>query len=229
MIKAVIFDLDGTLLDRKRSLVRFVQMQHDTHLNGHADIPGEDYIKHFLHYDDNGYVSKEKVYARLKDRYQLDNRTAEALYADYQTSFHDHCVPLEGLHTLMSYLESSTLRTGLITNGLTTFQNRTIEALGLQEFFDCVFISEEEGIKKPAEQIFQRCLDRLGVKATEAIYVGDHPDNDIRGAAHVGLKTIWVENDVYENPDWADEQIRSLAEIPDRIQVLNRRFIHENQ
>ncbi len=229
MIKAIIFDLDGTLLDRNSSLRRFVKQQHDTYLHGHGAVSGDDYIKHFLHYDDNGYVSKEKVYARLKDRYQWDHRVSEELYADYQNTFHDHCVPIDGLHTLMNDLKNSTLKTGLITNGLTTFQNRSIEALGIRDYFDCVLISEEEGIKKPAEQIFERCLKRLDVKAAEAIYVGDHPDNDIRGAARVGLKTIWVENDVYEKPEWADEYIRSLAEIPDRIEVLNRRVIHENQ
>ncbi len=65
MVKAVLFDLDGTLLDRDASVERFVSVQYDRlseHLN---HIPKNDYIARFIELDCHGHVWKDKVYQSL--------------------------------------------------------------------------------------------------------------------------------------------------------------------
>jgi len=77
MIKAVIFDLDGTLLDRDSSLKLFVQDQYKRYSKELAHIPKQEYISRFIELDHKGYVWKDKVYQQLLAEYDLSNLTWE--------------------------------------------------------------------------------------------------------------------------------------------------------
>jgi HAD superfamily hydrolase (TIGR01549 family) len=69
---------------------------------------------------------------------------------------------------------------------------KSLRKVGLSEFFNVVVVSEEVGWRKPSGRIFQDALNRLQIKACEAIYIGDSPNEDIKGAKQAGLKTIFV-------------------------------------
>jgi putative hydrolase of the HAD superfamily len=53
-------------------------------------------------------------------------------------------------------------------------------------------ISEAVGVKKPDARIFAQALAAVGCRASQAWFVGDHPVNDVLGAAAVGLRPIWL-------------------------------------
>ena len=69
---------------------------------------------------------------------------------------------------------------------------KSLRKIGICNFFNAVVVSEDVGWRKPCSQIFQDMLNRLQIKAEDAIYVGDSPIEDIRGAKEAGLKTIFV-------------------------------------
>ena len=69
---------------------------------------------------------------------------------------------------------------------------KSLRHLGINAFFNVVVVSEENGWRKPSTKIFQDALNKLGVEAKEAIYIGDSPIEDIKGAKEAGLKTIFV-------------------------------------
>jgi HAD superfamily hydrolase (TIGR01549 family) len=69
---------------------------------------------------------------------------------------------------------------------------KSLRKLGISEFFNAVVVSNEVGWRKPSVHIFQEALNRLQVQADEAVYVGDSPIEDIKGAKQIGLKTIFV-------------------------------------
>jgi putative hydrolase of the HAD superfamily len=94
-----------------------------------------------------------------------------------------------------------------------------IKAMGIEEYFDIILISEWEGIKKPDPQIFKRALDQLNVTSNESIFVGDHPDNDIKAAQNVGMKGIW-KKDFQWNDVEADFIVDDLGELPLIIENL---------
>lgn len=229
MIRAIIFDLDGTLLDRNASLIQFIKNQHKHRLSDQTKVPLSEYIKDFREYDNNGYVPKVNVYEKLQNTYGWDESLSRHLWKDFQERFHEHCVPMSGLEELLQELSSSDLQKGLITNGETLFQSRTIDALQIEKYFDSILISEREGIRKPETEIFSRCLEQMKVEPEEAVYIGDHPENDIKAASKLGLKTIWIENDVYEEPDMADFTVGTLSQISNVIEKMNRRTTNENQ
>jgi HAD superfamily hydrolase (TIGR01549 family) len=69
---------------------------------------------------------------------------------------------------------------------------KSLRKVGINEFFNVVVVSEENGWRKPSAQIFQDALKRLQVAADEVVYVGDSPLEDIGGAKGAGLKTVFV-------------------------------------
>ena len=212
MIKAVLFDLDGTLLDRDESVKRFIQSQYDRIKRVVGHIPRETYINRFIELDQRGYVWKDKVYQQLVDEYNITEMTWEELLQDYIAVFKHHCVPVPNLITTLEKLKNCNIRLGLITNGRGQFQLGNIKALGIEKYFYTILISEWEGIKKPDPEIFNRALKQLEVSAHMSIFVGDHPENDVKAARNVGMKGIWKRDPQWEQVN-ADYIIDDLAEL----------------
>ena len=69
---------------------------------------------------------------------------------------------------------------------------KSLRALGISEFFSLVVVSDDVGWRKPSSHIFQTALNKLQIRASEAIYIGDSPNEDIKGAKAAGLKTVFV-------------------------------------
>ncbi|TKD72520.1 HAD family hydrolase [Pseudalkalibacillus hwajinpoensis] len=211
MIKAVLFDLDGTLLNRKASVENFIHDQYKRLLKELEMVDESDYCARFIELDDNGYRWKDEVYKQLVEEYKLAI-TSEELLDDYLEFFQFHCIPYEGLSDLLFSLKNLNYLMGLISNGRTDFQLRNFQALGIEGHFDSVHISEEEGVKKPDPHIFRQALRRLNVQPDEAVYVGDHHENDIIGAKSAGLKTIWKKDDQVSKGE-ENASVHSLLDI----------------
>jgi putative hydrolase of the HAD superfamily len=114
---------------------------------------------------------------------------------------------------MLDALKGKKMKLGMITNGFERFQDNNIKALHISEYFDEILISESEGIKKPDPAIFIRATSRLGVKPEEAVFVGDHPTNDIEASLKVGMKAIWKEDLFYREPVHSTWTIKDLVEI----------------
>jgi putative hydrolase of the HAD superfamily len=84
--------------------------------------------------------------------------------------------------------------------------------LGIDRYFDAILVSEWEGIKKPDPQIFIRALEKLSISPNESIFIGDHPENDVKAAQNVGMKGIWKRDFQWNNVE-ADSIVDDLVEI----------------
>lgn len=213
MIQAVIFDLDGTLLDRDSSLESFIGKQYDRFSKLGEHIIKKDYMERFIQLDCHGYVWKDKVYRSLIEEFKITQVSWQDLLDDYETQFIHHCIPFPRAIETINLLKQQNYLLGLITNGLERFQSRSIQGLGLRDHFNTVLISEAENIKKPQPEIFHRALSRLGVTGKTSVYVGDNPEADILGAKNAGLKTIWKRNKFWLEPNQSDAVINELDEI----------------
>lgn len=214
-MKAILFDLDGTLLDRDNSLQQFVAAQYQRFITYLHHVPVDKYGFRFIELDCRGHVWKDKVYQQLVNEYSISGLSWSQLLEDYETHFMQYCVPFPHLFFMLDTLQEHKYSLGIITNGHGTFQTCAIQGLGIEHYFDAVLVSETEGIKKPDIQIFQRALDKLGVDANASVFVGDHPQTDIEGAKNAGTKTIWKKDLYWPVIFEADATIEDLAEIPD--------------
>lgn len=100
--------------------------------------------------------------------------------------------------------------------------HKSLRILGINSFFDAIVISDEVGWRKPSAKIFQDALYKLGVEAKNAVYIGDSPIEDIKGAKQVGLKTIFIPSqfntlkDLIESkqkPDYIAEDLLSISKL----------------
>ncbi len=220
MIRAVIFDMDETLLDRQGSLRRFAAAQHARHPETLAGLSVSAFVERFVTLDNNGALWKDEVYRRILDENRITAIAPQTLLDEYIADFHSHCQGFAGLAAMVAELIADGRRLGVITNGTFPFQLRNFRALGVADHFDAVLVSEQEGIRKPDPEIFRRALARLGVSAGEAVFVGDNPEADIRGAQAVGMRTIYRPNRFWPECDFADAACADLPELP----AILRRF-----
>ena len=219
-VKAVFFDLDGTLLDRDASIQQFVAVQYDRLITHPGHISKTDYVTRFIELDCHGHVWKDRVYQSLVEKFSLKQISWQSLLEDYETQFRFHCVPFQYLLETLSQLKQEGYLLGMITNGLGQFQSRVIDGLGIRDYFDAILISEIEQVRKPQPEIFQRAIARLGVTALESVFVGDHPEADMMGAKNAGMKTIWKRNSNWLQPE-ADAIIHDLDAIPSILQQFH--------
>ena len=100
-------------------------------------------------------------------------------------------------------------------------QRAKLKSLGLESLVDIVVVSGEEGMHKPAAELFHRAAERLCVDPSRCLYVGDNPVNDVGGAIGAGMHAIWLRTDM----SWPDEtprpphSIRSLGAL---VRVLQQ-------
>ncbi|HJN91155.1 MAG TPA: HAD family hydrolase [Dehalococcoidia bacterium] len=117
--------------------------------------------------------------------------------------------------------------TTLITNGDSAEQRLKLDRVGLNDYFPQPVISAEFGAQKPAAEIFLHTVGTLGVRPSEAIYIGNSYGNDVEGAAGAGLDSIWFNErgsaapvDATLHPDHTCAHLRSVGaalgiEFPD--------------
>lgn len=219
-IKALFFDLDGTLLDRESSLLKFAGCQYDRFSNELSLIDKENYINIFIELDARGYVWKDKVYSQLLEKFKIQSLTAEDLLYDYITNFKHSCIGFPHLHEVLESLLQMGIKLGLVSNGKTHFQMANIKALGIEGYFNTILISEEVGLRKPDSRIFQKGMEALAVSASQCIFVGDHPENDVAASKRAGMMGIWKRDDYWHSAE-ADYTIENLSEL---LMIVHKEF-----
>jgi putative hydrolase of the HAD superfamily len=213
-IRAVIFDLDGTLLDRQATFELHLAEQAKRLVGFLPSDLTPDYVQRMLVLDQNGYAPRDQFYRDAEAELHLPVGAASVLLADFRQHFPEQCIPFAGMHETLQVLRDRGIVLGLITNGTVEMQGRKIERLGIAPLFDVIIISEAEGVRKPDPRIFRSALERLQVPASSAVYVGDNPEADIRGARNCGLGAIWKRDGFWPAPPEPDWVIDDLAEIP---------------
>lgn len=213
-LKAVIFDLDNTLLDRTKTFRRFAYGWTERYFGHVADAAS--IAERVIALDEDGYKDKRELFRELLDELPWsDKPELDALMDDYARHYVHHACLMDHALETVSQLRAA-YRIGLITNGRTAIQYGKIDRLGIRELFDFILVSEEAGVKKPHAAIFEMALERVGASAGECVYIGDHPKNDIEGAGLAGLHTIWME----VNQPWREDiavrpghRIKRLSEL----------------
>lgn len=121
---------------------------------------------------------------------------------------------------MLEGLKNNKTALGMITNGFGQFQMENIKALNIDQYFDVILVSEWEGMKKPNPQIFLNALEKLNVEPSESVFIGDHPENDVKAAQNVGMKGIWKRDNQWTDIE-ADAIIDDYLKLPEILKKLN--------
>jgi len=110
-------------------------------------------------------------------------------------------------------LKEMGLKLGVVTGGYELDIGQILPRAGLEQFFDVCVGYDTIGKRKPDPEAFKHALKQLKVKPEEAIFVGDHLEQDYLGAQKVGMKALLIQRE--GNPTAGVKAITSLKEIFD--------------
>ena len=218
--QAILFDLDETLTDRMASIVRYAERLQRDFMAHLAPTEVSSIVAAILAADVRGYHPRAEVVRDFAQR--LPWRTVpdiSGLRTHWETWFPRSVVARTGLVTTLSTLHAQGIRLGIVTNGEVPFQAPKIEQLAITRYLSTVVISEAVQVQKPDPRIFAHALAQIGCRAADTWFVGDHPVNDVLGAAAVGLRAIWLTGvcpwpTAHPEAQW---QIATLEEIVELV------------
>ncbi|MGG7568950.1 HAD family hydrolase [Streptomyces sirii] len=208
--RLVLFDLDGTLIDRQSAFSDAVVALCSSHGFGN-DI--EQWLLTELADRANAVD-----FARLREAFAL-NEPASQLWEEYvdRIAASVTCRPavLEGLARLRT--EEWTI--GIATNGASDIQRAKIAATGLDDLIDGVTVSGDLEIRKPDPRLFQLAVTRCGRNLADGGWmIGDNPAGDIGGGQQAGLHTIWLRGHLW--PDDLPFPHHTVDDVTDAIAIL---------
>lgn len=212
-IRAVLFDLDGTLLDRGATFRRHIELTIERHPNIFRNQATDSLVGELVKLDLNGSAARIEFYRGVERHLELASGASSILQEDFERHFPESCVPMPHLTDTLDALRERGLKVGLITNGRALMQNRKIDGLGIRPYLDSVVISGDLGVRKPDPRIFAAALEDLAVDPSAAAYVGDNPEPDITGAKRSGMCAVWRRDEWWPEPEEADLVIDDLNEL----------------
>jgi len=212
-VRAVLFDLDGTLMDHDAARDAAVAGL----LAGDSTLADEWRRLEARHYDDYaaGRCSfQEQRRRRVRGihaamgREQPADAACDDWFAAYLTRYRAGWAAFADVPAALAALAEALpgVRLGIVTNGEGEPQRAKLAAIGLTERFPVFVASAEVGMRKPDAEVFQHACERLGVATHEAAHVGDRLDLDALGAAGAGLRGVWL--DRAGDGDAPDEVVR---------------------
>jgi putative hydrolase of the HAD superfamily len=91
---------------------------------------------------------------------------------------------------------------------------------GLDKYFDLIICSRDLGLRKPNPRIFKHVLEKLEVKPSETVHVGDSVEADMIGAMDSDITGIWIKTP--DQPPWSGYAISSICDLPKFLEKLGR-------
>lgn len=147
---------------------------------------------------DNAEPDLTKVFGLLYERkgIRCEAHQAKMTAITFRALSREFIRAYDGVKELLGELRRRRRRIYLLSNAQTDFTRPEIEMLGLTDYFDGIFISSEQGCKKPSPVFFQRLLERFGLDPAESIMIGNDESADIAGANQAGMDSLYIHTDI---------------------------------
>ncbi|AJC96854.1 HAD-IIIA family hydrolase [Staphylococcus hyicus] len=223
-VKAIIFDLEGTLLDRKKSRDKFIEEQYERFHDYLVRVQASDYRNKFIELDDDEDHDKPDVYKEIIKQFNVDRLSWKDLFHDFEMHFYRYVFPFYDTTYTLKKLKKAGYKIGVIANGKSSIKHYRVYALGIEDYVNHLSTSEAVGFRKPHPRIYEDMIEKLNVDPSEVIYVGDDALNDVAPARAMGMISVWYghnqgESDLEPLASEMDYEISTLEEILDILNI----------
>jgi putative hydrolase of the HAD superfamily len=225
MIKAIIFDFDNTLMDFMRMKRAAVEAAVDAMIDAGLTYKKEAMVeKIYSVYTAEG-IEDQQIFDKvlLQEFGKIDYKIMAAGIIGYRRAKEGTLALYPHVQITLMGLARLGLKMAVVSDAPRVPVWLRICGLGLQHYFDTVITSDDSGVKKPHAKPFLMALERLGVKPSEAIMIGDWAERDMVGAKKVGLKTVFARygDTMGTKESGADNDIDDIQQLLDIVKKEN--------
>ena len=229
MIKAVIFDMYETLITLFDSSLYF-----GTQMAADAGIAEEKFQKIWRAEEKNRTIGKVTLEELLEKILRENNCfSEEKMNTILKKRIHCKEEAFEHLHIeiipMLKALKEKGILIGLISNCFSE-EAMVIKKSVLYPFFDAACLSFDEGLQKPDLAIFERCIEKLGVKADECLYVGDGGSYELEAARALGMQAVqavWYLKEGTNQPSRRKADFEHMEKPMDVIKIFKRLILEK--
>lgn len=183
-IRAVIFDLDGTLVDSMRM---WYNVDKEYLARFGVEMPAD------LQRQIAGMNAEQTAWYFIRT-FGID-RTPDRMMAEWHEmaleEYRSRLDLKDGAREILPWLKARGYRTGMGTTGFRTLSEMFLEGRGLRPYMDAIVCTEDVERGKPAPDIFLKCAERLGVEPGDCAVVEDLPEG-LMAARNAGMLPIAV-------------------------------------
>ncbi|MBI2070456.1 MAG: HAD-IA family hydrolase [Elusimicrobia bacterium] len=225
MIKAIVFDIDNTLVNFMRMKRHAVDAAVEAMLD--AGLPGvkqELVDKIFQVYWREGIENQQifdKVLVELLGR--VDHRILAAGILGYRRAKDAYLAVYPHVHPTLTNLARLGIKMGVVSDAPKLQVFMRIVGLGLAHYFDAVVTFDDTGERKPSPKPFRLVLEKLNVQPAEAIMIGDWAERDMVGAKGVGMTAVFAKygDEFNKGSGGADYEVMDIGELVAIVRSLN--------
>jgi HAD superfamily hydrolase (TIGR02253 family) len=227
MLKAVIFDLDNTLVDfmlmKKQSVDAAINAMRDAGLKLRPEEIREriDQI-----YNERG-IEFQSVFDELlyREFSKIDYKILSAGVIAYRRAREAALVSYPHVTMTLIELSKMQLKLGVVSDAPGKEAWLRLCYLNFHHLFDAVVTFDDTGKRKPNPEPFRKVLEMLQIEPAEALMVGDWAERDVLGAAQVGMKTVFARygNTFGTEISHADYDIDDITQVIDIVKEENKK------
>ncbi len=227
MLKAIIFDLDNTLVDfmlmKKQAVDAAINAMRDAGLKLSTDEIRQriDQI-----YDERG-IEFQSVFDELlyQEFSKIDYKILSAGVISYRRAREAALVPYPHVTMTLINLSKMQLKLGVVSDAPGKEAWLRLCYLNFHHLFDAVVTFDDTGMRKPNPEPFRKVLEMLKIEPAEALMVGDWAERDVLGAAQVGMKTVFARygNTFGTEISNANYDIDDITQVIDIVKEENRK------
>lgn len=192
--EAVLFDLDGTLVQYERSPGEVLQVAFEV-AGCDPLFSVEEYYARFDEFaarHDSMDALRSACFAALAAENGYDEDCGRAVAAAFRRERDQTNVSFRpSADRVLEELEGRH-RLAVVTNGAPDAQRQKIAAVDLERWVDAVVYAGDDVPTKPAPEPFERALRALDATPATAVHVGDSLETDVAGATAAGLDSVWI-------------------------------------
>ena len=226
MIKAVVFDLDNTLMDFMKMKRRSIEEAIPAMIDAGLKITREEANKVI----DEIYKEKGIEYQQVFDLFlqrvnnKVDYKILSAGIVAYRRAREAALIPYPHVYSTLNKLLKLGILMGILSDAPGKEAWLRLAYLNFHHIVDAVVTFEDTGERKPHSAPFLAVLKKLEVKPEEALMVGDWAERDIVGAKNVGMKTAFAKyGDTFNTKIHnADYELNDISELIDIIMQENK-------